>query len=124
MVLSATLTYLIVNPLREYYMHAPTWAGGWEGKTAEEICAILAHRTTPEFWSTNTNILECETMVHNHFNSFLVVGYMILFLFCIYKIISALSQCANLFMMRRYVTEPILQTIEALKDNKLRIKTE
>ena len=121
MVLSAIFTYLFVNPIKEYYMHAPTWAGGWEGKSAEEICAILAPRTTPEFWGINPT--ECDIIVTNHFNSFLVVGYMVLFCFCFYKAVSAFNQCANLFMIRRYVTEPILQTIETLKENKLAINS-
>lgn len=120
--LSAILTFLFVNPLREYYLRAPSWAGGWEGKTQEEICAILTPRTTPEFWGINT--LECETMVNNHFTSFLVVGYMILFCFCLYKVVGAITNCAHLFMIRRHVTEPILETIASLKDNRLKIKNE
>ena len=65
-------------------MRAPSWAGGWEGKSQEEICAVLTPRTTPEFWGVNTP--ECELIVNNHFNSFLVVGYMVLFCVCLYRV--------------------------------------
>lgn len=103
-------------------MRAPSWAGGWEGKSQEEICAVLTPRTTPEFWGVNTP--ECELIVNNHFNSFLVVGYMVLFCVCLYRVINTISSWAQLSMIRRHVTEPILQTIESLKESKLRIKNE
>lgn len=108
------------NPLWEYYIRAPSWAGGWEGRSVEEICATLTPRTTSGMWIAN--LVECEIMVNNHFMSFIVVGYMILFCCCLYRVASVLSSWATMFMIRKHVTDPILQTIESLKETRLKLE--
>ena len=65
------LSYIFVGmPMYAVFRHGPAWAGCWQGKPDEDICADLTN-TDAAFWTVNEG--QCSDIIHKKFNSFYVV---------------------------------------------------
>jgi hypothetical protein len=74
----------IFEPLRALYLNAPAVGqfGGWHGFTLVQVCGRLSGQ--PEmFW--DGHYAECENMVDDRFQSFLITGQTILYFFLLYR---------------------------------------
>ena len=66
------ITYAIVGmPMYAVFRHGPAFAGCWQGRPDEDICAELTN-TEASFWKINDE--QCAEIINRKFNSFYVVA--------------------------------------------------
>lgn len=103
--LSEVYRIIIYVPLYNLYFKGPTALGFWGGAAPEDICFLLTG-TTSVFWTTHSD--ECTLLIQQHFNSFLVIIQLFLYILMWFRILQSMS-----FYMT--VTKPILKELKQLQ---------
>lgn len=94
-------TWIVELPLWFLYVNGPSIGGWffWEGRNSYDICASLTVMPS-DFWK-GPNALACETLVYNHFRTYMTL------LICVVYFFTLISICRCLW--RRYMAPKYTQ---------------
>jgi hypothetical protein len=75
---------LILNNIARLYIFGPRFAGFgfWQGRSPEQICESITESSS-SFWKLNMD--ECNRLINQHFNSYVVLIEFILYMYIVYK---------------------------------------
>jgi hypothetical protein len=76
---SSAVTAVVVRPLAHLYLFGPTYLGFWGGRRPEDICSQLTGVDAGHWNHNDGNLEACLQHIEKHFNSWLVLGYTILY---------------------------------------------
>ena len=100
---------LFEAPLFQLYIHGPAFHnfGFWEGRPKEEICSSMTGVPTSH-WSINQML--CEELILNRFESWIVLVYVGIYLWILFKIaLQTFKLCR--YSKRFKKTKPALLTM-------------
>ena len=66
----------ITTPLRALFYKGPTWFGGWQGKSHDDICAEMTSNSAT-FW--RDHIDECRELLEKKFQSCLIMFQVVVY---------------------------------------------
>ena len=104
--------FIFKTPLFKLYMKGPAIIGCWENSKYPDICSRLTG-SSANFWFQN--IVECEQIIQNKFESYFIFASLLIYLLVLYKIIYIL-------WWRYFVYKPLLSDISRIINNSMLIK--
>ena len=108
-----SILYIIFKlPFYIFYIKGPRFIGCWENKDKQDICSSLTGNSA-DFWTIN--IIECEKIIVNKFESYYILFTTIIYIMIIFKIF-------KVFCWKYFVYKPMLNDIYKILDLNKKLK--